>query len=205
MQLLPKRIVERLMAPTQSSTAVTMLGKVPVLLVRIDDTKSLLAETLKATASAKALPSPDGDVSSTRTRLVPADRFVGQRTRAPAAFDDDTLRAQLEATTHFIALVMKRQLVVRDPRVKIGRSTTNDIVLQDPAVSSTHAWLDVTDDGVHFITDAGSKNRTHLNGKKLEPKNPVDVYPGDKILFGSVETTFCTLGKIRRALGGKET
>jgi len=57
--------------------------------------------------------------------------------------------------------------------VEIGRkeppssSTARRIVLKDPEVSSRHAQLGVSADGSLWLTDAGSKGGTLLNGQRL--------------------------------------
>ncbi|WP_394747141.1 FHA domain-containing protein [Spongiimicrobium salis] len=51
----------------------------------------------------------------------------------------------------------------------IGRSSTNDIVLEDPTVSRRHAKLTYEND-VYWIEDLGATNKTYYNGKVLKTK-----------------------------------
>ena len=47
--------------------------------------------------------------------------------------------------------------------IKIGRSSVNDIVLSDLTVSSSHAIIEIQDDGQVFIKDLNSKNLNTKN------------------------------------------
>ncbi len=76
-------------------------------------------------------------------------------------------------------------------RVTIGRTSNNDIVLDDTSVSRFHAWLqqDEATSGWQLF-DAGSRNGTMAGGKKLAPKAGVTLSAGVKVKVGSVELTF---------------
>lgn len=50
----------------------------------------------------------------------------------------------------------------------IGRSKSSDVVIELPTVSRNHAVLTRYDDGSWTITDAGSKDGTRVNGKKVD-------------------------------------
>ena len=58
-------------------------------------------------------------------------------------------------------------------RITLGRTSNNDIEIDSPSVSRFHAWFqrDEPSDG-WAIVDAGSKNGTHVSGKKLVAKKP---------------------------------
>ena len=51
--------------------------------------------------------------------------------------------------------------------LKIGRGTGNDVVIDNPVVSSSHAVITVTDAGVITIEDLNSKNGTFVNGQRI--------------------------------------
>jgi pSer/pThr/pTyr-binding forkhead associated (FHA) protein/S1-C subfamily serine protease len=51
--------------------------------------------------------------------------------------------------------------------LKIGRSSSNNIVVKDPTVSSQHANLTISDTGEIKIKDLNSKNGTFVNGKRI--------------------------------------
>jgi len=53
-------------------------------------------------------------------------------------------------------------------QIKIGRSSTCDVVINDNAISREHAELFVDDEGNKFLTDLESSNGTFINGKQLK-------------------------------------
>eukprot|EP01044_Picomonas_judraskeda_P004204 COSAG03_NODE_365_length_8535_cov_3.347677_2_plen_418_part_00 len=70
-------------------------------------------------------------------------------------------------------------------------TTTHCIVLKDREVSSTHAQLGVSADGSLWLTDAGSKGGTLLNGRRLsasrEWSQPVALATGDVVQIGGTK------------------
>jgi ABC transport system ATP-binding/permease protein len=66
----------------------------------------------------------------------------------------------------------------------IGRNTDVDIVVPFVQVSGRHAGVAPTPDGMLAVTDYGSTNGTHVDGKRLAPNVPVKIKPGDKIFVG---------------------
>lgn len=75
--------------------------------------------------------------------------------------------------------------------VTVGRTTNNDVVLDDGSVSRFHAWLiHDAESGRWTLTDSGSKNGTAVNGTPLKPKVPMPLGDRAKIRFGQVEVTF---------------
>ena len=49
----------------------------------------------------------------------------------------------------------------------VGRKPENDVCIADPSVSSRHARITITDDGVELV-DLGSTNGTRVDGQKVE-------------------------------------
>jgi pSer/pThr/pTyr-binding forkhead associated (FHA) protein len=70
--------------------------------------------------------------------------------------------------------------------VTIGRVPDNDIVLNEPSVSSHHAAITCKNDACHLY-DLNSSNGTTVNG---QPVTQVDLKDGDILRFGGVESTF---------------
>ena len=66
----------------------------------------------------------------------------------------------------------------------IGRGAGCDVQLGYPTVSRTHAVLTRYDDGSWTITDAGSKDGTLVNGRKVQI---CALKPKDRISIGGVE------------------
>ncbi|MBI3180408.1 MAG: FHA domain-containing protein, partial [Deltaproteobacteria bacterium] len=69
--------------------------------------------------------------------------------------------------------------------ITVGRASTADIVIADPAVSSVHAHFERDpEEGKMSVQDVGSSNGTFLNRKPLQPHTPVVLRSGDCIRFG---------------------
>jgi pSer/pThr/pTyr-binding forkhead associated (FHA) protein len=64
----------------------------------------------------------------------------------------------------------------------LGRSHTNDLVLQERSVSRVHASLEVGHDGRVSVQDLGSSAGTTINGRPASGR--VILRPGDVIAFG---------------------
>ena len=71
---------------------------------------------------------------------------------------------------------------------QIGRSLSNEVVVQDAEVSRHHASVEVRGNDT-IVTDAGSRNGTYLNGAKIN--GPVKLKHGDRIEVGNTSIEFC--------------
>jgi len=81
------------------------------------------------------------------------------------------------------------QTILGPAGVTIGRSSDNQIVLNDPQVSSRHA--EVRPEGeAYVISDLGSTNGTFINQRRLTPNVPYVLKPTDFIRIGSTEFTY---------------
>src|SRR3954449_7226758 len=81
----------------------------------------------------------------------------------------------------------RRRAAVLPRRVRIGRRSMNHLVIDHRTVSRLHAWVDATDEGV-FITDAGSRTGTRVNGRPIESRHP--LADGDEVSIGPAKLTF---------------
>jgi serine phosphatase RsbU (regulator of sigma subunit)/pSer/pThr/pTyr-binding forkhead associated (FHA) protein len=69
----------------------------------------------------------------------------------------------------------------------VGRSSRNELVLSDLSLSRHHADLRSVD-GEWVLEDAGSRNGTFLNGRRIE--EATRLTPGDRISLGSCHVEF---------------
>lgn len=88
-----------------------------------------------------------------------------------------------------------RAIELDEKRTTIGRDPHNHIVLENDAISSEHAMIDVRR-GRHWIEDRRSTNGTRLAGKRLTPGEPVQLKGGDLIRFGEVDLMFVLEGYV---------
>ncbi len=132
-----------------------------------------------------------------------------KRLKAPGAFlifhppteDDDensdyrfrtvsgVARPLMEAGEPVIFEVKKQKDNAFRRGVTVGRTANNDLVFDDGSVSRFHAWFQ-EEEGAWSVADAGSKNGTQLEGKKLTGKKLYPLGPGARLKFGSVEVVF---------------
>lgn len=66
--------------------------------------------------------------------------------------------------------------------IRIGRGRSNDVVINDEVVSTSHAVITVSDFGDVVIEDLGSKNGTFVNGKKVVK---AILTPSSTVLLGN--------------------
>ena len=71
-------------------------------------------------------------------------------------------------------------------RVRVGRGSANELVLQDASVSREHAEL-VQSGDIWRVRDLGSTNGVAVNGERVDDRA---LSPGDEIAFGSCEVRF---------------
>lgn len=67
----------------------------------------------------------------------------------------------------YLKETLKQQVELDRERLTIGRAQDNDLVINDPGVSSHHAEL-VRDHSGYEIVDLGSTNGVFVNGKRVE-------------------------------------
>jgi adenylate cyclase len=70
----------------------------------------------------------------------------------------------------------------------IGRNDDNNIVLKDPWISRNHAMLQCMATGEYYLIDAGSRNGTFLNGRRVSI--PMLLRHGDDVMFGQTKLEF---------------
>jgi predicted component of type VI protein secretion system len=73
-----------------------------------------------------------------------------------------------------------RTIKIAGPRVGVGRSSTNEVILSDRAISRRHCVIEVTD-GAARILDTGSRHGVRVNG---QPCTDSEIHPGDVIKLG---------------------
>ena len=75
------------------------------------------------------------------------------------------------------------QIPLRQTPFRIGRAADNDLVLDDPSVSRSHALIHFTGGG-YMLEDQGGRGSTYLNGQSVLQAT---LRPGDRIRLGSLE------------------
>lgn len=88
-----------------------------------------------------------------------------------------------------VAVVRKSSRNPFAGQIYIGRAANNDLVIEDPGVSKSHAFLEQKH-GLWFITDMGSANGTLVGSQKVEANLPVEIRNGSKIVLGTLDLQF---------------
>ncbi|MBI5508786.1 MAG: FHA domain-containing protein [Deltaproteobacteria bacterium] len=120
-----------------------------------------------------------------------------RRREATVIFQHETIQmmraGRAETVDKLLTLVGKGSEVVRlckKPEslwdnITVGRASTADVVIDDPAISSVHANFAIDyGDGSCSVEDVGSSNGTFLNRQQLQPHTPVGLKAGDCLRFG---------------------
>ena len=82
--------------------------------------------------------------------------------------------------------------------VRLGRSSSCEIALQDPLLSRNHCLFEVRD-GALWVTDLVSANGTAVNGKTLEAA-PYRLSPGDQVQAGDTQLRILAEGGAAEAV-----
>jgi pSer/pThr/pTyr-binding forkhead associated (FHA) protein len=161
-------------------------------------------------------PEPFGKVSQrmTETQHIPSGYSSEDETEA----EDDVTLSQPKEVAYLRALLPNgpEQYALRVGRNLIGREKTTtdriavDIVIREPTLSRAHAAIEVNSDGMAFIEDLNSSNKTRLvvpmlhpnqtpsrKGKNkinsetiLQPRRLYQVKHLDKIILGKTACEF---------------
>ena len=73
---------------------------------------------------------------------------------------------EMRQKSHWMLQVNNRSITLNQASYLIGRSNTNDVVINDGTVSRAHATLTATTDG-WLLTDFSSANGTYVDGRKI--------------------------------------
>jgi ABC-type multidrug transport system ATPase subunit len=126
-----------------------------------------------------------------------------QTQMAPAAAEAKAPEVSNLATKMFQALLPSRSGAIQKPAGSqtIGRSTDNDIVIQDVLASRHHAFLIQTPLGTE-IRDAHSINGTFVNGVRV---GSAVLTEGDVVTIGNVDLVFARDTLVRRTEAATRT
>jgi len=83
--------------------------------------------------------------------------------------------------------IEKRLAVTPGKHISIGRLGGNELIINDPSISKTHASLVVDQDGNMTVADTASTNGTFVNGERIAYGKAVPITVGDKLKVGTVE------------------
>jgi pSer/pThr/pTyr-binding forkhead associated (FHA) protein len=73
--------------------------------------------------------------------------------------------------------------------ITIGRTSENDVVVNEYSVSTRHAILAVVN-GEYRLTDMGATNGTLVNGVRMVPRKPCRLQGGETLQLGRITLLF---------------
>lgn len=76
---------------------------------------------------------------------------------------------------------------ITSPTVNIGRTDSNDLVLNHPSVSRRHARLNLLPGEMTLLLDLGSLNGTYVNGQQIQERRLADQ---DRVFVGMYELKY---------------
>lgn len=84
--------------------------------------------------------------------------------------------------------------------IKIGRSPSNDIVINSEFVGSHHADITILDSGEILIEDKGSKNGTFIgpDKRRIKPGEEVQIRRGDKVTIADTDLNWSKVPAISK-------
>jgi len=80
--------------------------------------------------------------------------------------------------------ITKREGGAFADRIGVGRARNADVSIQLPKISKYHAYFTWDDEGRWFLSDAGSKNGTRVDGDELEARTPVELRDTAEVTLG---------------------
>jgi hypothetical protein len=173
---------------------------VPLLLVKLDDPDSELAQSLAGMSAGGGVRVDPGMSFHTAS----TDRRAVRRASVPppASFAPEQILVRVIRSMHFVVPVGKRADAARvfSERVTIGRARNSDVVLRHESVSKFHAWFARDEQNAYFVQDASSHNGTWRNGVVLQGGETARLASGDLLRFGNVEATYCDAATLHAAL-----
>lgn len=192
-KLSPPELVESLLQMQRAQLEEEPFGRL-VLIVRApaDDDDGQFVEKLTACVL------KDAPVTNDSQRWPLTSEFPAIVREEPSATEADQAKLLSELSAAPQIIVPLRQLEGRQSFL-LGRGPQCALSLSDPSVSSEHARVHVQPGGVR-IEDAGSKNGTRLNGRRLEVGDVPWLQPMDQVTFGRIRAFVCDPRALRAVL-----
>ncbi len=110
------------------------------------------------------------------------------------SFDDEKTDIRLDAQQEFYPCLEvltgpkgTGRYPLKSGKNSIGRSSENDIILDDSSISRRHALIEISQQGA-TLADLGSRNGTKLSGRKIS--HPVLLTQGTSIKMGIYELRY---------------
>ncbi len=104
------------------------------------------------------------------------------------------------ARCRFVAILKSGENPFAD-RIRLGRGSEADILLDHPSLSQLHAHFFLRDDAT-YVSDAASRHGTRIGGVRLTRADRVRLAVFDVITFGDLPMTFLGAAELHDFLRG---
>ncbi|MFZ0491023.1 MAG: FHA domain-containing protein [Salegentibacter sp.] len=145
---------------------------------------------IKDTNSVNGIFVNDSKIQANQLREVTSDdkiKIVSEllRLSSNGEIPSEEIKNQTTSRTTGKANSEFRQKIIEKKMVDIGRSSTSDVIIDDPTVSRKHARISFENNDF-WIEDLGSKNKTYLNGREIRNKTQLKEVDVVTISFYSI-------------------
>jgi ABC-type multidrug transport system ATPase subunit len=186
-------------APAPGPTSSQVMAAMPAPAAAAGHSQLMAAPVAPAAGHSQLMAAPVAPAAAPEPKALPAvvKSDIGKRTMAvPSLMEAPEMAKMLRAAGVGGVAAMKGrtmlgQMAFTGPQGQatgrmaiIGRAEGADILLPYPQVSTRHTGVAPTSDGMLAVTDLGSTNGTHVEGKRIPPNTPVKIKPGDRIFIG---------------------
>jgi hypothetical protein len=172
----------------------------------IVDAQFGLRSGLEAAIALINLPDPQtefivGEKAQRKTITMPYMQVLCEAARVKDEREADvdnrpTEPIKLAPTNPYLRITLGTEIKtfpIRPGIAYVGRSTVNDIVINDPTISQRHASIEYSRSGV-FLKDLGSTNGTYVAGQPIKERW---LSVQDSLQFGGVHCLF--IGGLKKA------
>jgi hypothetical protein len=123
--------------------------------------------------------------------------------KTDAMLDTRTGLRDLPSGSLSVMVIQKNQSAFGN-MITVGRTSNNDIVVDDSHISRFHAFFRPQGDGFE-LADAGSRNGTWWGDRRMDPKDFIRLKPNDVVRFAGLAFVFVDAAGcwefIRKAVG----
>jgi hypothetical protein len=172
-----------------------------------------LAELLKKPGRLSELGEDDVLVAAVDETVV--QKVQSQIPQATMVFEHETMKMMMAERAekveklkellepHSVIIPLRKKDGGIWDHITVGRASTADIVLDDPAISNVHAHFLFDDDNERMsLQDVGSSNGTFVNREPLQPHQQKALRTGDVVRFGQTIFYYLGMSTLKRLVEG---
>lgn len=127
-------------------------------------------------------------------------RLRGSDDDAPEGLEEESTVVRVAASSHAepgshaelqVYPLIKKPGAPFSEMITVGRTSNNDVVLNDVTISRFHAYFKKAD-GSWLVCDSGSKNGTRIGDQRLDARKETPIQSRTIVKLGELRATFYT-------------